>query len=268
MPQCKNARGVQLYGPSGAALWSSPTIDPRDQLALCRDRRQLLDAGRADLRRDRRVRSQDRRDQMGEASDRRRRITPWRAARRTRRTVRKNTSRSRLWPVADSGVFAGRQVACSLAGQKSGEVHAFDPDAEGKKLWTRSIGRGSELGGIEWGSASDGTRFFAPLSDMASRIPARSAAAALTRPAGGGLFAMNPADGSFAWTASANGCADKPSCSPALSAPAAAIPGAVSPARRRPFPGLLDRRRQGAVGLRYRPGIQDGQRRFGARRID
>ena len=113
-----------------------------------------------------------------------------------------------------------------LAGQKSGEVHAFDPDANGRKLWTKAIGRGSALGGLEWGSASDGTHLFAPLSDIGYKEGAIGRGA-LDPSAGGGLFAINPADGSIAWTARASACADKPSCSPALSAPAAAMPGAV-----------------------------------------
>ena len=34
----KNAKGTQLWGPSGAAVWSAPTVDPRDQVALRGDR--------------------------------------------------------------------------------------------------------------------------------------------------------------------------------------------------------------------------------------
>ena len=37
-----NAAGVQLMGPSGAAIWSAPTYDSAIQKTLCDDRRQLL----------------------------------------------------------------------------------------------------------------------------------------------------------------------------------------------------------------------------------
>ena len=112
----------------------------------------------------------------------------------------------------------------------------FDPDANGRKLWTKAIGKGSALGGLEWGSASDGTRFFAPLSDIGFQAAGAIGRGGLDPAAGGGLFAINPADGSVAWTARVSACRDQPagtSCSPALSAPAAAVPGAI-------FSGSLD----------------------------
>ena len=37
-------------------------------------------------------------------------------------------------------------------GQKSGEVHAIDPDREGRLLWTTRIGKGGILGGCPMGS--------------------------------------------------------------------------------------------------------------------
>lgn len=51
-----------------------------------------------------------------------------------------------------------------LAGQKSGTVWAFDPDANGKLLWRRDLGVGSALGGIHWGITTDGKRVFAPIN--------------------------------------------------------------------------------------------------------
>jgi polyvinyl alcohol dehydrogenase (cytochrome) len=122
-----------------------------------------------------------------------------------------------------------------LAGQKSGEIHAFDPDANGRRLWTTRIRKGGALGGLEWGSTTDGTRAFAPLSDIGFREAGAIGRRELDPEAGSDLFAIDPADGSVAWTARANACRDKPaaSCSSALSAPAAAVPGAI-------FSGSLD----------------------------
>jgi polyvinyl alcohol dehydrogenase (cytochrome) len=45
-----------------------------------------------------------------------------------------------------------------VIGQKSGLVHAIDPDAEGRVLWQMRVGSGSKLGGSQWGSAADFTR--------------------------------------------------------------------------------------------------------------
>jgi polyvinyl alcohol dehydrogenase (cytochrome) len=50
-----------------------------------------------------------------------------------------------------------------LAGQKSGMLWALDPDASGALLWSREFGKGSPIGGIHWGLATDGERVFAPI---------------------------------------------------------------------------------------------------------
>ena len=51
-----------------------------------------------------------------------------------------------------------------VVGQKSGMVHALDPDADGRVLWSTRVGRGGVLGGVEWGTATDGQLAFAAIS--------------------------------------------------------------------------------------------------------
>ena len=53
-----------------------------------------------------------------------------------------------------------------VAGQKSGVVHALDPDQEGKILWQTRIGKGGPLGGIMWGSAADQDHVYVANSDV------------------------------------------------------------------------------------------------------
>ena len=53
-----------------------------------------------------------------------------------------------------------------VAGQKSGVVHALDPDQEGKILWQTRVGRGGPLGGIMWGSAADQDHVYVANSDV------------------------------------------------------------------------------------------------------
>ena len=106
-------------------------------------------------------------------------------------------------------------------------MHGFDPDQGGKKLWSTTVGRGGELGGIEWGSASDGRNIYVPLSDITFKDPLQRQRGGLNAEVGGGLFAIRLEDGKQAWLSRPNGCADKASCSPALSAPAAAMPGVI-----------------------------------------
>lgn len=52
-----------------------------------------------------------------------------------------------------------------LAGQKSGDLWGIDPDDPGKVLWRQTFGQGSPLGGIHWGLANDGERVFAAIND-------------------------------------------------------------------------------------------------------
>ncbi len=53
-----------------------------------------------------------------------------------------------------------------LAGQKSGTLWALDPDDQGKVLWKRDFGTGSPIGGIHRGIAFDGERVFAPIHNF------------------------------------------------------------------------------------------------------
>jgi polyvinyl alcohol dehydrogenase (cytochrome) len=118
-----------------------------------------------------------------------------------------------------------------VAGQKSGKVHAVDPDAEGRVLWSLQVARGGLLGGFEWGSATDGEHFYAPASDLVFKNPAIYARGGVDPSAGGGVFALRLADGSTRWKAPAAPCSG--ACSPGQPAPASAMPGIV-------FAGSLD----------------------------
>ncbi len=81
-----------------------------------------------------------------------------------------------------------------LAGQKSGEVFAFDPDpkgSEGEVLWRNRISQGTSNGGIHWGMALSGNRLFVPVSD-----PERETPGYVPRP---GLTAMDIRTGDILW---------------------------------------------------------------------
>jgi len=55
-----------------------------------------------------------------------------------------------------------------LAGQKSGDLWALNPDT-GALLWNQRVGTGSTLGGNHWGIASDGERVYLPINDPGSQ---------------------------------------------------------------------------------------------------
>jgi polyvinyl alcohol dehydrogenase (cytochrome) len=91
------------------------------------------------------------------------------------------------------------------AGQKSGIYYALDPDA-GAELWHTQVGPGSSLGGMEWGSASDGTRIYVAISNLNGiSYPAHSP----TLGSAGSWAALDPGTGAILWqVADPNGSID------------------------------------------------------------
>ena len=50
-------------------------------------------------------------------------------------------------------------------GQKSGIYWALNPD-NGNIVWSTPVGPGGSLGGIEWGTATDGKRIYVAISNQ------------------------------------------------------------------------------------------------------
>lgn len=67
----------------------------------------------------------------------------------------------------------GKQLL--VVGQKSGDIYALDPDAAGKLIWKQSIGIGGGTGGVHWGLAADGQKVYAPISDRFTNVGQRKA---------------------------------------------------------------------------------------------
>jgi polyvinyl alcohol dehydrogenase (cytochrome) len=132
---------------------------------------------------------------------------------------------------------SGRQML--FAGQKSGVVYAFDPDQHGTIVWQTRVGRGSTNGGVQWGMASDGTSVYAAVSDVVRPPggiggPAPIGNARLDPVQGGGLTALQLGDGAKLWSVPGTPCdPPRPGCSPAQPAAVTAIPGVV-------FSGSMD----------------------------
>ena len=126
-----------------------------------------------------------------------------------------------------------------LAGQKSGIVYALDPDRKGEILWQVRVGQGGTNGGVQWGMASDGNQVYAATSDVrrsaAPQDPLDPRPQFSDPKVGGGLTALRIANGEKAWYAAPIPCGPsaKPGCSPAQSQAVTAIPGVV-------FSGSLD----------------------------
>ncbi len=124
----------------------------------------------------------------------------------------------------------GKQAV--VAGQKSGEVFAFDPDANGKLIWRNPVGRGGIQGGVHFGMAADGTRVYVPIVDLEHGRSAEPR----TAPGFPGLHAVDARTGRILWRALASKDACKGrdmNCDPGISAAVTAMPGVV-------FAGHLD----------------------------
>jgi polyvinyl alcohol dehydrogenase (cytochrome) len=79
-----------------------------------------------------------------------------------------------------------------LAGQKSGEVFALDPDKGGAVVWRRRVGSGSSNGGVHHGMATDGERVYVPVAD-----PERKIQGYVPKP---GVYALSVATGEVLWS--------------------------------------------------------------------
>lgn len=87
---------------------------------------------------------------------------------------------------------AGRDLV--LGGQKSGTVWAVDPE-NGEVVWRRDIGTGGPTGGIHWGIAADETHVYAPISFPGKDIPEQKVPEHITE----GIYAVNLETGEIDW---------------------------------------------------------------------
>ncbi len=220
-PTRKNAAGTQMYGPAGGAIWSAPTIDPkRGQLYVASgDSYTEVDHPTSDA---------------VIAMDLKTGKIRWVNQVLANDNFMSGTINGPLGQRGPDYDFGSSPQLVSLAdgksllvtGNKSSIVYAMDPDT-GKTVWqSAKLGSGGASGGVEWGSATDGRIFYAPLADFPGR----------GRP---GLAALSLPDGKVLWQIDApkDSKCNVPSgrCLPGFSQAATAVPGAI-------FAGSLDGR--------------------------
>ncbi|MCG8468510.1 MAG: PQQ-binding-like beta-propeller repeat protein [Gemmatimonadetes bacterium] len=121
-----------------------------------------------------------------------------------------------------------------IAGQKSGVVWALDPDTNGELVWAKRVGKGSALGGIHWGLASDGRLAYVPNSDHAFAVIRDPRTGAYAQENGAepprpGVYGIELGGGEVLWKAEPDmtTCTDRPGCMPFFSAAPTVIDGAV-----------------------------------------
>jgi polyvinyl alcohol dehydrogenase (cytochrome) len=116
-----------------------------------------------------------------------------------------------------------------VAGQKSGMVFGINPD-DGTELWHTRVGRGGIMGGIHWGMATNGKQLFVPINDQSVYDADKH------KPTKAGLHALDISTGEILWSKlEENRCEANLdwNCYPGLSAAITAIPGLI-------FGGALD----------------------------
>ena len=163
----KNKSGVTAFGPSGAPVWSSPTVDARRNLLYigtgenysspANDMSDSIIAVELAGGKIRWVR------QMIEGD-------AWNASCGKQEYNNNINCPKENGPDLDFGappILAqatdGRDTI--LAGQKSGMIYGLDPDDKGKVLWQQRGGMGGFNGGVHWGMASDSRMLFAGIAD-------------------------------------------------------------------------------------------------------
>lgn len=222
----KNGAGAQLWGPSGAAVWSAPTLDPAHNTLYITTGDSYSDppAPESDAI-------------MALAMDTGK--VRW---------VRQTLSGD-AYTIACADPSPKAKVACPksngpdldygsspvlvtladnrrllLAGQKSGWLYAVSP-ATGEIIWKVEVGQGGIVGGIEWGFAVDADKAYVAIAEAWEKKPNEA----------GGISAVNLKDGSIAWAVDpAQGtCEGHERCNTGQLAAVSGIPGTV-------FSGSLD----------------------------
>ena len=215
----KNASGTQLWGPAGGSVWSSPTVDTKrgllyvatgngynDPAAETSDAVVAYDLKTGRLRWSRQVTPNDSYI-VGCGAN----------------AANKENCPDTEGPDFDFGnspilrmLPNGKSII--TLGQKSGVAWGLDPGREGTVLWQKRLGKGSALGGMEWGSAADDQNGYFPIAD-----------AQYGAGVAGGLHAIRLTTGAEVWNwRPTNDCQpNQRNCIEAHSAAITVIPGAV-----------------------------------------
>jgi polyvinyl alcohol dehydrogenase (cytochrome) len=221
----KKKNGKPIYGPSGAPVWCSPTIDSKRGLVYIgtgenysrpttnsSDAVQAIDLNTGKLIWNFQATSGD--------------------AYNVACPVFINCP-EKSGPDLDFGMapilvkrLDGKEIL--LAGQKSGVVYALSPNG-GKLIWQTRIGKGGMLGGIHWGMATDGKYVYAANADNIAGLDKRDSSVM----ASPGIYALDLFTGKVIWKTPSPDCPDKKGCLSFNSAAPTVIPGIV-------FAGSLD----------------------------
>ena len=217
-PIGKNRSGTTRMGPSGAGIWASPTIDPKRRLLYAATGNMYTEPQQ--LTSDSVIAFTLSTGQIAWTAQ----VTPKDVfvVGCTAADPAAVNCGDDVGPDFDFGNAAmlvtrkdGKDIL--VIGQKSGVGWALDPDRKGAVLWQYRAGNGSALGGMEFGSATNGDRAYFPVADG-------------NGPHAGEMHAVDLVTGERAWMTppSEVKCGARGrGCTPAILAAVTVIPGAV-----------------------------------------
>jgi polyvinyl alcohol dehydrogenase (cytochrome) len=233
-PTKKNKIGTQLWAPSGAPIWSTPAIDTKLNIVYVTTGDNYSEPGTG---------TSDAFIAIDMKSGKKlwiRQMTANDAYTSACRLPDRTNCPGVNGPDFDFGASPilvtlrnGRRAL--IAGQKSGIVHALDPDKKGEKLWDVRVGKGGTMGGVQWGSAADGANVYVANSDIKRIMLDYATTTDTDASQGGGMYALKLENGERIWYTPPppRSCEDRKRCSPAQSAAVTAMPGAA-------FSGSMD----------------------------
>ena len=223
-----NSAGTMNYGPSGAPIWNTPTVDPKRRLIYAGTGENYsspaddssdaiiafsIDTGKVVWK------------QQTTAGD------AWNVACVPQNPFKANCPKE-VGPDVD---FAAATILLTegerdilVAGQKSGVAFGINPD-DGSIIWETHVGRGgTHTGGIHFGMATNGKLLFVPIGDDDDGVNPME----LANP---GIYGLDPYTGEIKWSqpVKVNACGDRIVCAPGASSPATALTDLV-------FQGYMD----------------------------
>lgn len=214
----KTSAGVEMWGPSGASPWTSPTIDSK---------RHAIYAGTGINYSQPGTKTSDSVIAFDEATGR----ILW-----TQQLLAGDvfnygctTDQKPNCPASPGGdldigsppilkeIGGGKRILVVAA--KSGMVYGLDPDHQGNIVWKAMVSKGGLEGGIIWGGSADSKAVYFAISDWDPSKPE----------SGGGVVALDIATGGKMWSTPAPklDCLGKTGCSAAQPGPTSLMEGAV-----------------------------------------
>jgi polyvinyl alcohol dehydrogenase (cytochrome) len=196
-PIKKTSKGTQLWGPAGAGVWSSPTVDLKRRAVYVATGNAYTEPAAPgsdaviafDLDTGKRLWVS-----QVMANDSYVRDCPGKYRPLVPKDNKSETCPDELGPDMDFGnapilrTLAGGRTLIVI-GQKDGHAWALDPDRQGRVVWSRQVGLGLDGGGgaIMWGSAADDRLGYFPVTRTTKSL---------------GLAALHLTTGEIAWRAS------------------------------------------------------------------